>query len=356
MFRYELGKTVRWYFILMFAVLLIIKCITVYFVDRFDYSNPMDEIYNEYMEKLEGSITAEKEKELVTEWQTICDNLAKNEKMAKLYISGGISRDEYAEYNDAYMYAQNHYSAVNKVMEDYRYIKVMYQKPHSNIKPQFINSRYWDYFFDSGSVAWFPILLIIIISIYSSSVEQSAGMWNIINASYNGKAKILGTKMLVSAFLGALISFVFAVIEYLAYVQFFDMNLADAPIQSLQMFRSLTANISIGEGVAVLILWRALAGAGIALVSLLVAVLIRKDIISLMVMLAVNFVPVLLLDTVPNAFTNSFCGLYNAINPVLATAGRNTFSAFSGWGLMLITIVVCLILNAYRFGYRVRKY
>lgn len=355
MIRHELEKTIRWYFILLFVLLLIVKCITVYFVDRFDYSNPIDEIYNEYIEVLKGDLTSEKEEYILTEWNTINDNISKSEEMEALYVSGEISRDEYAKFNDDYMYASSRISSINKVMEDYTYIKEIYEKTDSRIKPQFINSRYWDYFFDSASVGWFAILIIIIISVYSSSIEQSAGMWNIINAAYNGKAKILAIKMLVSALVGGVVSFVFAGVEYVTYAKFFDMSQLDAPIQSIQMFGSLTVDISIRTMVMLLVVWRTVAGVGIALISLLIAVLIRKDIFSLILMLAVMFVPVLLLEAVPEVFTYSFCGLYNGVNPVLATVNGNIFAGFSGWIVMLAIIVICLILNMYRFGYRVRK-
>lgn len=355
MVKHELEKTIRWYFILSFALLLIIRCITIYFVDSFDYSNPVDEVYNEYIEVLKGDLTSEKEEYILTEWNTINDNISKSEEMELLYVSGEISRDEYAKFNDDYMYASSHISSISKVMEDYTYINEIYEKTDSRIKAEFINNRYWNYFFDAASVGWFPILLIIIISIYSSSVEQSAGMWNIINAAYNGKVKMLGIKMLVSALVGAVVSFIFAVVEYMIYAQFFDMPQLDAPIQSIQMFGNLMADISIGTMVMLLVIWRTVAGVGIALISLLVAVLIRKDIISLMIMLVVTFVPVLLLDAVPEIFTYSFLGLYNGVNLMLAFASGNMFAAFCGLFLGLAVIVVCVILNMYRFGYRVRK-
>lgn len=355
MVKHELEKTVRWYFVLSFVLLLIVRCVTIYFVDSFDYSNPVDEIYNEYIEELKGELTSKKEEYILTEWNTINDNISKSEEMELLYVSGEISRDEYAKFNDNYMYASSHISSINKVMEDYTYINEIYEKTDSRIKAEFINNRYWNYFFDSASVGWFPILLIIIISIYSSSVEQSAGMWRIINAAYNGKAKMLGIKMLVSALVGAVISFTFAVAEYLIYAQFFDMPQLDAPIQSIQMFGNLAVDISIGTMVMLIVIWRTIAGAAIALVSLLMAVLIRKDIISLTIMLVVTFIPVLLLDAVPEVFTYSFCGLYNGVSPVIAVAGGNTFAGISGWITILVFIAVYFILNMYRFGYRVRK-
>lgn len=355
MVRFELGKIVRWYFVLIFAGLIIIKCITVYFVDRFDYGNSEDETYNEYIESLEGNITVEKEKYLINEWLTMCGNLSKNNEMAEKYISGEISRDEYAAFNDDYMYAQSHIDSLNKAMEDYRYIKVMYQKTHSRIKPEFINSRYWDYFFSPTSVSWLPVLLIIVISVFNSSVEQSSGMWNIINASYNGKAKMLAAKMCASAFTGLIISFTFVVAEFFAYYKFFGLSSLDAPIQSLHMFCNISADVSIKTGVIVLILWRTAAGCGIALITLLVSVLIKKDVVSLLLMIAVMFVPVFVLNAVPGVFSRSLCGLYNGVNTVLQSVGTRPMAVFSDWALMMCTITVLFILNLVRLGYRMKS-
>lgn len=355
MVKFELGKIVRWYFILIFAGLIIIKCISVYFVDRFDYENSEDEIYNEYIEMLEGNITVEKEQYILNEWLTICQNLSKSNEMAEKYISGKISRDEYAAFNDDYMYAQSRIDSLNKVMEDYRYIKVMYQKTHSRIKPEFINSRYWDYFFSSTGVSWMPILLIVVISVFSSSVEQSSGMWNIINASYNGKAKMLAAKMCTSALTGGIISFAFAAAEFLAYYKFFGLSSLDAPIQSLHIFYSISADVSIKTGVIALILWRTAAGCGIALITLLISVLIKKDVVSLLIMVILIFVPVFILNIVPGIFARSFCGLYNGVNTVLEAAGTRPMAVFSDWTLMICAVVILFVFNLIRLGYRVKR-
>lgn len=355
MMKYELGKAVRWFFVLSFILLLAIRCITVYFVDSFDYSNPADELYDEYIDILEGGLTVEKEEYILNEWTMINENISRSEEMELLYIGGEISRDEYAHFNDTYMYAQSHISSINKVMEDYTYIKAFCGKTDTVIMPEFINSRYWNCFFDPASVGWIPILLIIIISIYIFSVEQSTGMWNIINAAYNGKAKILKTKMAVSALIGGVISFTFAIAEYQTYLCFFDMHQIDAPIQSLHMFGDITVSISIGEAAVLLVLWRTMAGIGISLISLLAAALIRKDMLAVVLMLAAVFAPVLVLDALPEAFTYSLCGLYNGIAPLLAFLDGDLFAGAGALLIMPAIIAACIIFYMYRLGYKLKK-
>lgn len=354
--KYEIGKITRWYLILIFIVLVIVKCVLISFTDKLDYSDQIDEVYVKYINQVEGSMTAEKERYIIDEWRTICYNYSNSTKMQAMYMKGKITRQEFSEYNTALEYAQGHKSGIDRLMEDYKYIKDVYKRTHSKVMPQFLYSRYWDMFFSSTSVGWIPLILIIVFSVFCYAIENSAGMWKVINSCYNGKVKMLMIKSVICGLTGGIISFVYTTAEYFSYKYFMKLPLADAPVQSLKMFRYVSADISIRDAVVLLIVWRCAAGIFIGILSYMIASLIGKDIISFIVLIVIMFAPVFAISTAPWIFSRSICGLYNGVNIVIKTVSSKPMLAFGVWFMLLLTILICFGLNLVRLGYRRRRY
>lgn len=197
--------------------------------------------FQEYMERLEGPLTPEKEQFLDKEKQRIDEALSNKEEMQEKYERDEISKEEFAAFNENCFYAQQHKDPFQRVWDRYQMIK---ESPNS---AWFVYDTCWSHYFLNGITGM--ALTLGIFFLFSAFVgnEFLSGMWQYLASSKNGRNVSAAAKLE----LGLLVAFAFSTLLFafrlLLYYCAFSLPAWDAPLQSLTPFFGVTKTLTVGE-------------------------------------------------------------------------------------------------------------
>jgi len=191
-----------------------------------------EKYYREYINRLEGKISKEKADYVVKEKKFIQDTISNEENMLTFYNDNKINSRDYQKYLDDDFYANEHSSAIDK-------------QKKKGIQSFFVYDTYWNYFFDMKVITVIQMLLVIFIILDLSHKEYTSGMKLMTDTYYNGRVKLVNTKIAGSIICSCTISVLFSIAQMIFYFATYDMSGKSAPIQSISKFENFPVKMSI---------------------------------------------------------------------------------------------------------------
>lgn len=351
MLRHETKKILRMPILIGILFILAFKFFSVSFIEKNE--KPAIPGYKEYLTILEGVLTPEKEQYILTEKQNIADILEKKDIMEADYLNEIITKEEYAEYNDQYIYAQNHQEAIEQLYADYEYLKAF---EGTNYSPEFIYAQYWNHYFAPDTVDIILIFCLVFFACSFFSLEHTSNMWKIIHTTYRGKMKIIHTKILSCLCVSGVFAGIFSLIELIGYLLYYKLNHFQADIHSLQIFAQLSLHLSMGQGVFLLILWRTIAAALVSVVLFLISYLLQQDRINFFICFTLLIFPVFIKKQLPQIYRFTFYPLINGIS-IVTYAGENAnhqiASIFCTWLSSIVFLIILYLIVSLSIAQRI---
>jgi hypothetical protein len=280
-----------------------------------------DPNYEAYIETLKGALTEEKERFIFDERQGIEDALEIQGVMEADYLSGIITKAEFAAYNDRLAYAWSHKEAIGRVLLDYEYLKAF---EGTGFSPEFLRYRHWERFLAPDAVDVTLVFCLAFFPVFFFSMEHASNMWRVIHAARHGKMVTIHTKLLCCLCVSAALAGLFFLSEFAGYLVFCRLDRFGAGIQSIRAFVGLSFRISLGQAVLLLALWRVLAASLVGVSVFLLSYLLHRDRVGFFVCFALLLFPVLIRRQLAQVYVYTFYPLLNGVSVALNATGESS--------------------------------
>jgi len=329
-------------FIVVVVILLTIK--GVYSADLYHAGNSFsDAVYQEYMTTLEGPVTGEKLAYLAEERAMINETLARYEQVRADYIAEKIAFDEYSDYLSDYNYAYSRTELLTIIEEHARYLTRLEEE--TGRQGWFMYDTGWRrlYSGDADLFLYVTILLLLTGTFASEYVSRSsAGSFaQILRSTKHGRAKTFTAKLISAGMIAVVLAVLFSAVDIIAIAANYEMPAIDAPLISMQMFGSVSGNISVGVYLLIFLILRVLAAVLMAMLVCALSELLCRYIPVLGAVVLLTLLPALcayfglaIADRV------NFLNLLAGTPLVLQSAATALFG--SGWSLLGIWLTAAI--------------
>lgn len=258
MFKYELKKYMGALFTLVCMFGIVYFLILTFNHSEID-ANVRD-FYHYYIKILDGPLNEEKEAYISEEYQRV-----------NLVIEQNNAADPAAWRDfDKLDYALQHEVAW-KMLYD-RYLNMVSMQNAGDCV--FYDDLDIQDFFKNSRVNYLEIFLLVIIALYSVTVDFHEKRHAVIKSSYKGNTEYIFTKQNVLVCIAAFVSVMFLAIEYLHIVLSGNIKVLSLPIRSMIDFSKLRWSISVGEYIllrgAINVLWNVVTMLVICLIGMLI--------------------------------------------------------------------------------------
>lgn len=319
LYRSELRKTIPQRTVLLFFLLLCAFLCFLVFENQTAVPGFDQPVYEWYMNRLKGELTAEKEQYLRDEQALIADTLSKEESMRQDFLSEKITREEYSDYCLALNYAKTHAEPLQLVLERYEYIR-RFEAGNQDIRPVLLNDIYWNRLLNCNPSSTNLFLLFFLAAMVTPVIysEKKSGVFPVLYAAANGRGKTVWVKILTCVTISAAASLIFSAAEYALFSFVYALPLPCAPVQSLPSFSGIPGAVSLGGYYLILSLWRVLCCSFFCFLFLAISSFVRNLVTGLVLEICLLGVPLLFVPSAEHAAVFLPTALING-NPLFSS-------------------------------------
>lgn len=334
LYRYEMKKLqemTKLFLIFLGVLVLVIVMQSVNLKTRTLEMTNAETHYYEYINRLSGEITPEKEQYIVDENERI-NSAYENIDIAKeKYNKGEIDKEEYAKYNQEYNYAVLRVESIAMLNNTYERIKAN--------GGWFVNDYYWSTCFSVGIFGVIvAIFLSTIFSIYIGN-EYLSGMWIYLNSSKNGKSKTVRVKCILSAAITFIMTVALMGSRYIVIRMKSNLPMTKAPLCSMEMYQYADVGISIGKFAIISLLLEGIAAVGFVLIVIFATYVSRNSITGMSAGVVIYLLPMLIKEYAPKLFA------YSPAGSIGFSEGYSCLTNQSELKIMLIIPVIYVIIG-----------
>lgn len=290
LFHQELFKT----FYLQRVLILCLICVGIQIYQYHDitiYKNQNTMIYMEYMKKLEGKLTPEKEKWLKQEKQHFESLQQQKELITEREEKGEITQEK----ADTLSHIVDQELAGEEVFSQ---VLEQYQRIQDNPQCEFIIPYAYQNVFLQSSWTMMPtILLCLFLLIGLSQVfpfEYQNQMQRMTHVSIKGHQKIVHYKILISIIICFILLSVVMIPIFILFQNTYGFSSLSASIISIEQLSSLPSCISIGMGCLMSLLLKLFALVCMVIIMHAIAIKIKNYILTCFISVLFFVVPLLL--------------------------------------------------------------
>lgn len=326
-------------FLVLFLILQIVQM-----QEKTIYVSQQERFYMQYMEVLEGPITAKKEA-FLREEQSRIDRLHQQvlalDHQAEL---GEISQAQYAASSDAISDQLRNEPIFVEVMKQYTYL----QKGHNR---QFLAPFVYEQAFTKDDLQLLPALLFILFITFACShcftFEYHHEMHHLLASSVKGRS-VLAKKKLLIVFLLSCIFFLIAYLpSLLALYQTYGYPALSASITSLPFYEHVPLDLSIGVFFLITMIARILAFGCYLMILFAISVKLRNQLAAVFFSFLLFLLPIFL--------TMSGIDVWNSISLYPLLASSTLIATTQGILLVGVTLLGYGLAAVYSYRY-VMKY
>ena len=211
----------------------------------FNYTDPAEMLYSDYMKQLEGELTPEKERFIEEEKLKISEIYA---KIAEVTADNTIDEYEKASILDGLTRSvENREKGFAMIAEQYDYIKAAAQE--RGLTPMFVDTLVYKRLLQNPVKEWRYLAVIMLAVIFSSSnifaCEYRRDTVNLIRCAKKGKLRLVLAKLSV-VFMTAIISYTLIYLPYMInFVKTFGGGSLNTPIIFIPDFAMIDSDITI---------------------------------------------------------------------------------------------------------------
>ena len=254
-------------FIIALVLILCVK--TAYSAEL--YSAPKsysDEVYFEYMTKLEGELTDEKLGLIRNERNEIDSIIRIKEQMQNAYRDGEIDFNEYNDYLARYNYAESRDELLRVIEDHAEYLA------EADNGGWFVYDTGWHKLYSGDADLFlYTAILLLLAGIFASeyfSRGEKGGFARILRSTKKGREETFSAKLISAAIMSLALTLLTSVIDILSVFGNYEMPALSAPIVSIREFAALSPELTVGGYMAVFLILRI---AGALLMAMLVCAL-----------------------------------------------------------------------------------
>lgn len=233
--------------------------------------NYSEEIYKEYMNKMQGPYTEKKHIEIEKRDKEIKACIDLSESKDEQYKKGEISIDEYAEYKNEYIRALAEAETVTYILE-----KCEYYKMHGGNFSFFYDTKWMDYIENEG-YNYLSLIFVLCFVIPIFDQEFSSNARSMLLTTRNGRNKTYLSKMIFVSLFVFGITYLLDMIRYFFFLKKYGYEYVNYGIKNLLNYAEF-GNATLGQ----FCMYHYLLKAGIWMVEaglLVLIVLVCKNIV-----------------------------------------------------------------------------
>ncbi len=236
--------------------LVFLLCVKIAYASEI-YSAPesySDEVYYEYMTRLEGELTDEKLEYIASERADIDSILSVKEKMKEAYQDNEIDFDEYYEYLSKYYYAESRDELLCVIEEHAEYLA------ESGKDGWFLYDTGWQKLYSGDADLFlYTAILLILAGIFASeyfSRGAKGGFARILRSTKKGREKTFSAKLICAAIISLTLTVITSAIDIISVFGNYEMPALSAPIVSIREYAALSPSLTVGGYMAVFLILR----------------------------------------------------------------------------------------------------
>lgn len=253
------------------------------FLSEFDKKN-----YSEYMNYLDGKMTADKETFILNENKTLEKAKMKYENIVDGFYSRKIDEEEYLVRSKSVLKELKRADAFSKIWSQYKFVKLSPENRY------FIDDNIS--FLSNDAIDYAMVVLIGVLVLNFLFIEKDTEMIDFIKISKNGGVLTALVKWgIVMIFTISLVLSV-DLIEYIAVRIFLGTDFLNYPIQSIEFFQNSIYQITIGQFWLYRTILKALGYAGFVSIIVILSEITRNKLFTIFIPTAILFFQELLFE------------------------------------------------------------
>jgi hypothetical protein len=360
MMKYEWKKMLwyRWgilYILLFLMVKLVILSLSG--TTATDSLEQNREVYDYYMERLEGEFTQEKKDYLEEESLRLAEAKLELGQIQQAYYAGKLNWSEYEEQSASLEEELTREAGFQSIFHQYIYVRM---EPETRY---FVYQGGWDRILSDQSADYLGILLLLVLMVPVFCQEYSCGMDQLLMTSGKGAGSQVWSKLAVCTITAAVVGAASIGMEYLFYQIQYGLPCGNYPLQSLESYQYVEKSLSLQEAFFLQSAMKILGYVYMTVTILFISSWVKKQSVSLAVSTAATMLPFLMVDNY-----NQFTRIPGPWGPLVGTvflSGTeyewNTYwqeeelvsteLSFGEWGLILAG-ALCILVG---MGYLMKK-
>ncbi len=323
MFKNELKKSM--YGMTPIFVIFTICYFLVLIFSKDSFDDRMVQYYREYMETLEGELDYEKEVFIEDEYERVIVTMEINNEL----VMNGQNIDL-----EAMQYAIDHQSAFDIIYEKYNYLSGLESKEEQ----VFYYDLDWQNFFEKTSINYFEIFILIIVALYSITLEYYDERNVMIKTSYKGRLPYIVAKQNSLLFLAVTFSFVFFLTELIYMLFTMDITMLSLPVRSMTEFSGLSVSLSIGEYIIIRGLYHVLFCMVTVLIMCMIGLFVKRFQTGIFIGLVSMVIPLALRNIADEKYTIWIYSVHMSKDTAICTYGINGV-----WVAVILMVVIYFI-------------
>ena len=221
LFRHELYKILIMKKGIVIIVLFIIA--TAYLYTNNSYYISGGELkYKQYMKKLEGKLTSEKEEFLYDEKEKFENAEKKIEEIDKSLKNKEITMMQAIALKEEYNKILSNYNTFQRVWEKYEFVKEHKESEFAYDSAYKILFNYNDNIFETASILYFTVMIFILSVVFP--MEYSNSQYRILHATLLGKKNIEKIKIIISSGLSIIIMSISIGVRYIYISRYYEFS------------------------------------------------------------------------------------------------------------------------------------
>lgn len=325
LFQFELKKTFHNGMIVSLCALCIIM--KLYTINR-AIPTPKDEIYRMYTEEFQGGMTLEKKAQIAEIRRAIDTVLSSKEATLNKYKNGEITDTEYRffmqQYWDNYVLSEE-FSKIELYATDLE---------ESNSIGWIIYDTGYNYLFTLG-LDYILCVLIFIVSYGTFYNEIKLKTDQLNGTTINGKNRLYNSKILGLIIRAIIASAFFTLMDIMTVNIKYDFASLNAPIQSIRIFNTFPADITIGQFLVLFVFLKIFYCVGYSIFVSLIGLKSKNSFTIITLTLMIVFIPHQLSNNLP-ALKYIDISSYLTVTPIIV----------SNKSLVLLFLIPCIYFAA----------
>lgn len=207
-----------------------------------------DDIYKDYMTKLEGEMTEEKRQFIIDERQRLNEIIAKKSLIDAQAASGSITGEEFTKFFSQYSIAEVKSRVFQRVESHAAYIDRMASEGKN---AYFLYDTGWKkMFFADFDFVLFLLFLFIFCGVFAD--EYRSGFDQLLKSTKKGRSNTFKVKFIIGGITAFALTLVFSVLDIVFLLKYNTFPAHSAPLVSIEEFGAASSGISIINYTAVM--------------------------------------------------------------------------------------------------------
>lgn len=187
--------------------------------------------YNQYMKKLEGKLTSEKEEFLYKEKEKFENAEKKVDEIDKSLRDKEITMMQSIALKEEYNKILSNYNTFQRVWEKYEFVKEHKESEFAYDSAYKILFNYNDNIFKTASILYFTVMIFILSVVFP--MEYSNSQYSILHATLLGKKNIEKIKIIISSGLSIIIMSISIGVRYIYISRYYEFSNISAKASSV---------------------------------------------------------------------------------------------------------------------------